>query len=113
MAKRRVVARPPSADVLPVELLATADLFEVFTVPKDGRLGIDHGAAERQRTTETARRTKFADWFARRGIKTRYADHDERFDEVLAASRAHWGLNHQGQKQGSLKPDDFGKHNAR
>jgi hypothetical protein len=89
VAKRRVVARPPSADTLPPELLPSADLFEVFTVPTaDGRLGIDHAAAERQRTAETARRTKFADWFARRGIKTRYADHDERFAEVLAASRA-------------------------
>ncbi|MDI3208942.1 hypothetical protein QK290_10585 [Pseudarthrobacter sp. AL07] len=80
--------RPPSADVLPAELLPSNNLFDSFTVPKNGRLGMDPAAAERQQTAEAARRTKFADWFARRGIKTRYADHDERFEEVLAASRA-------------------------
>lgn len=88
MAKRRVVARPPSADILPPELLPSNNLFEVFTVPKDGRMGIDTAAAEVRQKAEAARRTKFRDWFAVRGIKTRYADHDERFAEVLAASRA-------------------------
>jgi hypothetical protein len=88
MAKRRQVPRPPSADVLPVDLLPENNLFEVFTVPKDGRLGIDTTAAEARQKAEAARRTKWAAWFAVRGIKTRYADHDERFAEVLAASRA-------------------------
>ncbi|MBE4716764.1 hypothetical protein DAD99_00995 [Pseudarthrobacter sp. AB1] len=69
-------------------MLPSNDLFDSFTVPKNGRLGIDQAAAVRQQAAETARRTKFAEWFARRGIKTRYADHDERFEEVLAASRA-------------------------
>jgi len=90
MAKRRVAPRPPSADVLPPELLPENNLFEVFTVPKDGRLGIDTGAADARQKGEAARRTKFRDWFAVRGIKTRYADHDERFEEVLAASRAQY-----------------------
>ena len=105
MARRR--AREPVADgdVLPQELMplsGSTGLFAAFTVRRpDGTLGLDPDAAAHQKKAEATRKAGFDEWFARRGISTRYMDRDERFEEVLAASRAHWGINHQGKNQGN------------
>lgn len=92
-----------SGDVLPFDLvpLSASGLFAAFRVKRsDGRLGIDLEAHSRQMAAEPDRRRRFEAWFAARGISTRYTDRDRRFEEVLAASRAHWGLNHQGNPVG-------------
>jgi hypothetical protein len=100
MAKRRsTVQSGPSGGVLPLELVPLSDggLFAAFRIKdKDGRLGIDFGVYKRQMATEADRKRRFEAWFEDRGISTKYLDHDPRFEATLAASRAHWGLNHQG-----------------
>jgi hypothetical protein len=102
MARRRPAAPLPGGDVLPLELMPLTEptgLFAAFTVRRsDGKLGLDLGAYAEQSKAEEARKAGFDSWFARRGISTRYADRDARYGEVLAASRAHWGLNHQGRE---------------
>jgi hypothetical protein len=86
--------------VLPLDLvpLANSGLFSAFRIKgTDGRLGIDFALYRRQMAAEADRKRRFEAWFEDRGISTKFADRDGRFEEILAASRAHWGLNHQGQ----------------
>lgn len=100
MAKRRLKEPSGAADlVLPLDLvpLANDGLFSAFRVKAaGGRLGIDFALYKRQMAAGADRKRRFEDWFEARGISTKFADRDERFEAVLAASRARWGLNHQG-----------------
>lgn len=101
MARRRLKEPSGAADmVLPRDLMSHAypDLYAAFTrVMPDGRLGTDPAASPRNFAAEADRKRRFEAWFEDRGISTKFADRDGRFEEVLGASRTHWGLNHQGE----------------
>jgi hypothetical protein len=98
-ARRELLA---SKDILPLDLMSHVhpDLFAGIRVRPDGRPGIDYAVSRRNVAAEADLKRRFETWFASRGISTKFADSDARFEDVLAASRAHWGLNHQGKPRG-------------